>query len=506
MIRLDDLPNELLSQIALALCMSTTDDSNNDAYNLALVARRFRSIAQDALHTFVSVRDLRVETESYRVGYLARTLIERPDLACKVQELDLALMWKVYSHEEACKSSTNKCVCHWDDMKNLFLGFLDTRELSTKTWAEALKAGFEEAMAGVVLHLLPALHTLTIDNYHQTKYPDFDGNKVLVPRRIDTHYLFGIPVHEFDPSLVPGLANLKHIRSSAHIPWQLIGLSSLKTLHIGILPTILNYPFDVPISTNVTSTITSLTLPMNLVVLENDYMNDIDGRYEYGIFSEKLFEGLTRLKRLNIRLYRNCESRGSRLGDHKTTPPGSSSYDRLLSMFYSSSLETIVLDTSDVDTRAVKNWKSGRNYLESCVDPLSSLRRFPNLKTIIAPQQAFFTSRVQSFPPITYPPSISSIGIIDPSPEIADYVGLIGRIKQAYTPDLSNIEFWCDRNPPLESVRNPCDETLPRLDSDGAVKSCHGSFCSEVKFYEGMRVSIIINQEPRGWRNVDTFR
>jgi hypothetical protein len=369
---------------------------------------------------------------------------------------------------------------------------------SNEAWVEALKAGFEAAIAGVVLHLLPTVHTLTIEDYHQTKHSDTNGNKVLVPRRIDTHYLFGISVHEFNPNLVPGLANLKHIRSSAHIPWQLISLSN-----IGILPTILNYPFDVPLSTNATSIITSLTIPMNLVVLENDYLNDIDGRNEYISFSEKLFDGLTRLKRLHIQVYRNCETRGSRLGDHKTAPPGSSSYDKLLSMFSSSSLETIVLDTSDVDTRAIENWKPGRNYLESCIDPLTSLKQFPNLKTVIAPQQALFTSQFQSFPPVLYPPSIQSIGFIDPSPDISDYVDLISKIKHVYTPNLSNIEFWYDHNPPLISVHDSFDKISPSIDSDGAMKFRRGSFSSEMNLCEEMGISVITNQEPRAWRNAD---
>jgi hypothetical protein len=494
MSHLDDLPNELLLQIALALQPSISD-CNNDVYNLALVARTFRSIAQEALYTRVSVRSSQIQTKPNRVGCLARTLIERPGLARRIQELDLALMWKVYSHEDACNAPNEKCTCHWDEIKNLCLGFLNMTDLGNSAWDEAITAGFEEAVAGVVICLLPGLHTLSLDNCHTTKYLDMNGARVLVPRRIDTNHMFGIAPEGLNPNLIPGFANLKHIKSNGQLPWQLINLPYLETLQIGTLPTILNYPFDYSLSSGVTFNLTSLTIPMNIVALEYDYVHDIDGGTEYRIFNKRIFQCLSCLKRLDIQFYRNCGSRGSRLGDHKTTPPGIGDYNNALKAISSSSLETLVLDTSDVDVRAVEKWKlatSFKGYLDDCIRPLTSLLQFPNLKTIIAPQQAFLSSNGNSdVEPIlslflfNLPPSVVSVGVIDPTVHILKWFDHISEQKQTYCPNLTKIELWTDHDPSLVAFQ----------DQGNILES------SMIQLRRFVGVATTIHEQLRGWRN-----
>ncbi|KAI4931929.1 uncharacterized protein J4E92_003827 [Alternaria infectoria] len=75
MAELENLPDELLLDIALRL-------QPPDLKDLALTARKFRDIAQEALHTSISLRKY-----SQSLLELLRTLVQRPDLAKKIDYL-----------------------------------------------------------------------------------------------------------------------------------------------------------------------------------------------------------------------------------------------------------------------------------------------------------------------------------------------------------------------------------------------------------------------------------
>lgn len=131
--QLSHLPCELLLQISLN---TSTRDSDNDTCNLALVSRKFRSIAQEALHTSVLIRDSKDKIECFRMGYLVRTLIERPDLARRVKELEITLMGRRNPHERSCAKKCNtvysECTCYWEDCKQQCCNIVNSLEAYNK--------------------------------------------------------------------------------------------------------------------------------------------------------------------------------------------------------------------------------------------------------------------------------------------------------------------------------------------------------------------------------------
>lgn len=88
--QLESLSDELLLDIALRL-------QPPNLKNLTLSARQFRGIAQEALHTSVSLK-LTYNT----LPELIRTLVQRPDVALKIRSLSIAVdrgATKVYSRK-----------------------------------------------------------------------------------------------------------------------------------------------------------------------------------------------------------------------------------------------------------------------------------------------------------------------------------------------------------------------------------------------------------------------
>ncbi|KAF1941644.1 hypothetical protein EJ02DRAFT_195594 [Clathrospora elynae] len=85
---LTNLPNELLSNIALQLDGLT---EQLDLRQLALVCRALRPIAQEALLRSPAFRYQYDDIIRSRIILFARTLAKRPDIAQKVKQLTIRL-------------------------------------------------------------------------------------------------------------------------------------------------------------------------------------------------------------------------------------------------------------------------------------------------------------------------------------------------------------------------------------------------------------------------------
>ncbi|ORX91629.1 hypothetical protein BCR34DRAFT_594995 [Clohesyomyces aquaticus] len=86
MARLFDLPNELLIKVA--------EFSNGNLLNLSLVCGKLPGIAQEILHRPVLVGNVYKESSPrspHRLFFLVRTLLSRPNLACRVRTLSIVL-------------------------------------------------------------------------------------------------------------------------------------------------------------------------------------------------------------------------------------------------------------------------------------------------------------------------------------------------------------------------------------------------------------------------------
>jgi hypothetical protein len=100
MTQLDDIPNELLLNIANQFVDGPQPirQAQHDLCSLALSSRHYKAIAQEVLHSSVAIRAPAVEAclsntqmakpvGLSRIALLCRTLLRRPDLAKKVRQL-----------------------------------------------------------------------------------------------------------------------------------------------------------------------------------------------------------------------------------------------------------------------------------------------------------------------------------------------------------------------------------------------------------------------------------
>lgn len=145
MAELENLPDELLLDIALRL-------QPPDLKDLALTARKFRDIAQEALHTSISLRKY-----SQSLLELLRTLVQRPDLAKKVRSLQITgycgvqPIYRLAIIYEEC----------WDQVVTHAIKSTQSWPIDQMKWVSFVKYGNLYACIGLLLVLTDQLQTLT---------------------------------------------------------------------------------------------------------------------------------------------------------------------------------------------------------------------------------------------------------------------------------------------------------------------------------------------------------
>lgn len=365
-------------------------------------------------------------------------------------------------------------------------------------------------MAGVAIALMSRLECLKIWSVSQSYHSISNGRRILFSRRADTEYMFGLCADELNLSLIPGFAKLKHFFTGGTVPWQIMALPTLETLQIGFVPQNDRVQLKYPITPETRFSLTNLTMRMNFFMVVDEYYDHDEMKEEIYAFTEQLFTEFKQLKRLSIQFRQKGTARLFTMGLRSTSLPEVSSYANVANMFRSSTLETLILDTSDVDVRAIEDWGNGKSYLEGCIAPMTSLHQFPNLKTIIAPQQAFFDSDpdVLCDPPSNLlPPSIRSIEIIDASKEIVEWIGLLIECENAF-PVLNQIEFWCDHSFPLVCVEDTSPWAAANVAEDinelfeplKAKEAFHALFHSRMNQLNASGISVFYNKQHQGWR------
>jgi len=145
MAQLESLPDELLLDIALGL-------QPPDHKDLALTARQFRDIAQEALHTSISLR------KYYQsLLELLRTLVKRPDLAKKVRSLQITgycgvqPIYRLAIVYEDC----------WDQVVTHAIKSTQSWPIDQMKWVSSVKYGDLYVCIGLLLVLTDQLQTLT---------------------------------------------------------------------------------------------------------------------------------------------------------------------------------------------------------------------------------------------------------------------------------------------------------------------------------------------------------
>jgi len=157
------LPDELL--LAVAKCLR--DDSKNgysDLNHLALSCRKLRPIAQEVFYMEVSTDP----TPKRSLANLARTLLQRPDLAKRVRKLNIDLSGMTLKHHRSCVSwgcyyeeGREDCTCGIPELVTLFQGFTSTINskngvpLHNEDWEDMLMRGVDTALIGLILCITP---------------------------------------------------------------------------------------------------------------------------------------------------------------------------------------------------------------------------------------------------------------------------------------------------------------------------------------------------------------
>lgn len=147
---LDQLPEELLLQVALQLPDSATP---KDLKNLSLTSRKLRPIAQEALHATARLAiSCGCHSKVNAVVKLLRTLLDRPDLASKVKILRFRAVRK---RVERLYAERGFELLAFRDRCILKLEELNYRP--THAWYRSINNCIESAFSGLLLALLPNL-------------------------------------------------------------------------------------------------------------------------------------------------------------------------------------------------------------------------------------------------------------------------------------------------------------------------------------------------------------
>ena len=147
---LEQLPAELLLQIARHLPDSSTP---SHLKNLSLTSRALRPVAQEALFTTAKLCNCcRCRVKANALLKLLRTMLERPDLACKVKSLRFQAVRKpvekLYTDKDFDSADLrNRCILKLEE-----LGFQQTHP-----WWRSINNSIESSFGGLLLALLPQL-------------------------------------------------------------------------------------------------------------------------------------------------------------------------------------------------------------------------------------------------------------------------------------------------------------------------------------------------------------
>ncbi|KAF2677494.1 hypothetical protein K458DRAFT_395991 [Lentithecium fluviatile CBS 122367] len=437
------LPDELLLGIAADLCRS-------DLCNLALACRRTAPVAQKALYTEI---DLFRRKNSSQIVYLAQTLLDRPDIATMVRKLQMTVGYPKGSfvhrepampYREACKRV----------IRSLEIVQKSRKAWSTRTkeWLNELRVGYDSAWAGIILCLVPNLHSLYFNfrNLHPEEIDPRRKWKDMSP----LYKLFGRD-SEFDLSVIPGLRNLTDLYySGEEIPSSWFRLPSLQDveLDLAVTPDLdqIRLADPSPLQTNQLDTLSLITTDAHLFL------------YEFNSFP---IDGLS-WQFLNLRNFPSLETLILRYTDIEFDALSSRRQGNCANLFTRPGAVSHALRHFEIW------WYSGPHYTHLTPIPLQLAETFNKLLRVALPQQLLlgrqFSARLRSncHTPLTsvLPSSIQTLEISDPTQEIRRWLEELLRVKTSF-PHLEAVTFHIYRE--RGNIREDEHEVWTRLDDAG---------------------------------------
>jgi len=497
------LPDELL--LAVAKCLrDDTEDGYSDLNHLALSCRKLRPIAQEVFYTDISI----TPTLERGLALLARTLLQRPDLATRVRKLDVKLSYEQFTHSESCVSegyyyedSEEECTCGIPDLGTHFMGFLigvkskDGVPLRNKGWEDMLMRGEDTALVGLILCVTSALSDLTLMIWNSPRCNP-NGNNDVAWTEFEEVFEFkevfeGITRQKNLADCFQGLSRLKRLFTDDYPPCSWLSLPQLEAARIKLFEgayydgTMIS---QITHGATVSTTLTSLVIQTEFEALYSHDAIHMDGMYGH---MRSVVRGLTNLTHLFI-LYRTVLDSHDDF-DPRNTPRGS--FAHIVAHLESRSLTNLTLDVEPTLKDLVR-YMIMLEYTRG-VSPMTWLAGLPKLRNLNAPQEAFFSAN-EEFRTCHLPTTIESISIMDAKYETKRYLKhLLDR--QTEWPNLKTIKIG----------ESPCNDqsVYPAESDDDASESDAGERrkVSEVddSIYEqarsrGLRVEKV--QDRTAWK------
>nr|UPW35121.1 polyketide synthase 4 [Didymella macrostoma] len=395
--RLEQLPEELLLQIALQLPDSATP---KHLKSLSLTSRKLRPIAQEALHTTARLAICcGCHPKVNAVVKLLRTLLDRPDLASKVKALRFRAVRKRVENLYAengfdLLAFRDRCVS-----KLAELGYQPTH-----AWWRSINNCVESTFGGLLLALLPNL--IHLDFWvkdHQRGPPSSECISGLwgstVPPEVILHAWKSIQ------HLVTGDTSML----KCGILFDRLTVLDLRTVSIG---TVLR--LNGPGSLQGAESVTSLALTVSIQFADQPLVEKAEVE-----FSDLLDALACRtLKDLRIMLIND----GYHIGDDLSTELSTGYFlEQLSSVQKSLESLSITLETTEEDGEL--DW-----LIDMCQHPIKSMKQFAVLKSLTIPQPFIFDGQTGNWSTDNncqaneLPPKLEQLELLYPHETVEEWV------------------------------------------------------------------------------------
>ncbi|KAF2651826.1 hypothetical protein K491DRAFT_719476 [Lophiostoma macrostomum CBS 122681] len=425
MATLTGLPNELILEIA-SFISGPRGFRHQSLKSLALVCRSLRFIAQDELYSRVEIpipTDFTAHGSS-KIGLLARTLCECPNLAERVKKLDVWVLDRDSGHQtRACrvniaKMDDEECICGWSAAARVcrdYMGAQDgsaENELYTYSWDYKIRCGHEPALCGLILSVCSDLKDLTLNYLTQFDLDsrrDLGRDDWLASSLHQSAFFPHYGKHQNDVfALINGLSSLERFTTNCLAPWEVVSLPRLHDLQVDVTGSgphrFSLVSHDPPLGTFRPS-ITKLIITTPL-----DTLGGACPKYVH-LYLQALVSSLQSLRHLFLQISnRNSWYEEDQISGLLMNWP---SYNNILYMIADehSHLETLGVDISGIGPL------TGQGMAQlSRFKSLTELSKLPGLRRIIGPQELFLEVKDGVGHIIEMPRCIESIHIVDPTP------------------------------------------------------------------------------------------
>lgn len=398
------LPDELILQIVSYI------DNSTQLCDLALTCHKIGLIAQEALYSSVilptpkRLKCVSLKGHCSRVLCFLRTLLDRPDLANKIQRLILVTVDGHIECSNWCKPPYALGECTFSQLLTRLQPIIQQSDIGGSKWLSHLNESYEPAFAGVILLLVPNLKELSIEKLSDSIFRhtrEVKAHELPLSGEVTLKDFFGIVPGEVKAAKIPQWNKLETLTTNGSIDYPILAQPLLRHLHIDLD---IGRKIECPPPYGTFPTIEFLTLRCGpRVCWRENSLQEGSPR----IYLTNLMRQLCRLRKVHVYLQ----------GERKEYFPISRGCDVLLDCMAAASqtLETLIID--GFLGSALDHYD-----FEDEVESATTLRNFTNLRRLVIESYCMPYQIPDNF----FPDNLESLEIIakiDPKdrvPELLD--------------------------------------------------------------------------------------